>query len=350
MQTRTRLLELNALLEELPARPDTGALVTGFTPPPRFAAKRFAEYVPRHRTQEAALRRLREEAEVLQRAAGGLGGWLRRLGGRRTGGGIYLDGGFGVGKTHLLAALWNAAPEPKSYLSFDELVYFLGLVGLREARAAFADRRLIAVDEWELDDPGNLKLALAFLRGAVADGVRLAVTSNTLPIELGAGRFSQKDFRLEIEELASAFEVVRVEGEDYRHRHFEARPGAGYFVTAERLSRRARAAGPRALLAPFGELLTALYRVHPIRYSAVVERIGSLHVEEIRTVSRLPDALRWVHFVDTLYDRAVPFAASSPLELAQLFPPDFVAGPYGKKMSRCLSRMEEMLGEAEEVD
>jgi hypothetical protein len=30
--------------------------------------------------------------------------------------------------------------------------------------------------------------------------------------------------------------------------------------------------------------------------------------------------------------------------LAGLFPPGSVTGPFGKKFSRCLSRMEEMLG------
>jgi hypothetical protein len=54
------------------------------------------------------------------------------------GSGIYLDGGFGVGKTHLLAAFWHEAPEPRTYLSFDELVYFIGLAGVDRARTPSA--------------------------------------------------------------------------------------------------------------------------------------------------------------------------------------------------------------------
>ena len=34
--------------------------------------------------------------------------------------GAYLDGGFGVGKTHLLASLWHAVPGPKSFGTFVE--------------------------------------------------------------------------------------------------------------------------------------------------------------------------------------------------------------------------------------
>jgi cell division protein ZapE len=340
------LLRISDLISGLSARPDAKALAGEFVPPARFATKSFDNYLPRHSSQEAAMQRLRAEASALRaNASPGLLERIRRSFQERRGGGIYLDGGFGVGKTHLLAALWNAAPHPKSYLSFDELVFFIGLMGVGQARAAFADRVLVAVDEWELDDPGNLKLALAFLRGAVEDGVRIAVTSNTLPIELGAGRFSQKDFRAEIEELASAFEVVRMQGDDYRHRHFEADPGAEYFSTAGELLDGAERGGDRAVLVGFGDLLKELERLHPIRYSALVERIGSLHVERITRIPRLPDALRWVHFVDTVYDSALPFAASSELQLSAIFPADFLDGPYGKKISRCLSRMEELLGE-----
>jgi hypothetical protein len=36
---------------------------------------------------------------------------------------------------------------------------------------------------------------------------------------------------------------------------------------------------------------------------------------------------------------------TSTVALGELFPPEFLAGAYGKKFSRCLSRMEEMLGE-----
>ncbi|HEX7241188.1 MAG TPA: cell division protein ZapE [Longimicrobiaceae bacterium] len=343
------MLTLQALVASLPARPDPGELLASFVPPPRFADKRFEDYVPdpRHPSQRAAVERLRAFAGSLRE--GSLDGWMRRvrsaMGTRPRATGVYLDGGFGVGKTHLLAALWSAAPAPRSYLSFDELVYTIGLLGVGGAREAFRGQRLVAVDEWELDDPGNLKLALAFLRGALEDGVHVATTSNTVPDELGRGRFSQKDFAAEIEELASAFETVRVQGEDFRHRRFEARPGLEAFLAPEALAREARAAGEGALHARFDALLAALREVHPIRYAALAERIGALFVEDVALLPGLPDALRWVHFVDKVYDDAVPFAASSRVPLGGLFPAEFLRGAYGKKFSRCLSRMGELLGE-----
>lgn len=343
---RAPLLRLDSLLDRIPARPDAAELVAGFVPPPRFASKRFDDYRPDpgHPSQGAALARLREVAEELR--AGERRGWLRSvLEGPRRGSGVYLDGGFGVGKTHLLAALWHASPGPSAYLSFDELVYAIGLLGVEGARAAFRDMRLVAVDEWELDDPGNLKLALAFLRGALADGVRVATTSNTVPDELGRGRFDQKSFRNEIEELAGAFEVLRIEGDDFRHRHFEADPDGGYFLTAAQLERARAAAGQRALSARFGELMQGLGRIHPIRYHAVVGAIDALLLEGVRRPESLYDALRWVHFVDKLYDGDVAFRATGDVGLGELFPEPWMRGPYGKKFSRCLSRLEEMLGE-----
>lgn len=343
------MLDLDQLVGSLPPRPGLEELLGSFVPSARFSDKLFGNYAPLHPSQTSAAQRLEGLAQELRDLAAP-SGLFGRLGLRRrrpgSGYGVYLDGGFGVGKTHLLAALWHEAPYPKAYLTFDELVYFIGLAGVDEARRAFSTQRLAAVDEWELDDPGNLKLALAFLRGAIADGVRVVVTSNTLPLELGAGRFSQKDFLAEVEELASVFEVVRIEGEDYRHRRFDASPGTDYFLSAERLEELAAGAGPRALLADFGELLAALGRVHPIRFKGMVDRIEALFVRDVRAIPRLSDALRWVHFVDTLYDSAVPFVASGSTPLGSLFSPDALAGPYGKKLSRCLSRMEEMLRES----
>jgi len=344
------LLRLDPLLAAIPARPDSAVLVDGFVPPPRFAAKRFDDYRPdpAHPSQSAAVERLRAIAAELHAARGGWARLRAALSGGARGSGVYLDGGFGVGKTHLLASLWHAAPAPRAYLSFDELVYTIGLLGVEGTRAAFRGMRLVAVDEWELDDPGNLKLALAFLRGALADGVRVATTSNTVPDELGRGRFDQKSFALEIEELSAAFEVLRVEGADYRHRRFEADSARARFLDEESMDRARHDAGQRALAVGFGELMRGLAGIHPIRYHAAAEAIGELLVEGVRPVERLYDGLRWVHFVDKLYDNAVPFAATGEGGLGGLFPSEWLAGPYGKKFSRCLSRMEEMLGERRE--
>ena len=192
----------------------------------------------------------------------------------------------------------------------------------------------------------NLKMALAFLRGALADGTRVATTSNTIPDELGRGRFDQKNFRAEIEELSGAFEVLEIAGEDFRHRRFQADPGRAYFLDDDAIAEAQSRTRERALVTVFPALLSGLGQVHPIRYVALVESIDELLVRGVAPIGSLYDGLRWVHFIDKLYDRAVQVAMSSSIALGELFPPAFLTGAYGKKFSRCLSRLEEMLGEA----
>ncbi len=341
------MVTLEALIASLPPSPDLTDIARDLVPPPRFRDERFATYHPRHPSQREAAARLEEEAASLRRPRSVLGGFFRRRGpGKGSTPGIYLDGGFGVGKTHLLAALWNAAPTPSAYLSFDELMYLVGVAGVEGAGAMFRDHHLLAIDEWELDDPGNLKLALAFLRVVLAGRARVVVTSNTLPLDLGAGRFSQKDFRSEIEELAAAFTVLRLEGEDYRQRRYELGPGRRYFLAPDELQARTNSANGGVLHVEFTSLLAGLRQLHPIQYRQLARAFNTLAVEGIGHIASLPDALRWVHFVDSLYDARVRFHASGEIPLIDLFDREAMTGPYAKKLARCLSRMEEMLGES----
>ena len=131
--------------------------------------------------------------------------------------GIYLDGGFGVGKTHLLVAAYLAAPGPKAFLTFEELTYTLGLLGLREGVRRFSALRYLFLDEFELDDPGNAQMVTHFLALAMDRGLRVATPSNTPPGALGEGRFNAEQFRHQIQGLARRFAVERIEGEDFRH-------------------------------------------------------------------------------------------------------------------------------------
>lgn len=342
----SRAHSLDSLFAKLPSRPDLPATVRSFVPPERFRNKTFEGFRPLDPTHSVALTRLQTTARSLDR--GGLKGLFSRLGGKARGGGLYLDGGFGVGKTHLLAALWNSVPGPKSYLSFDELMYFLGMFGVEKGTAAFAEHRFIAVDEWELDDPGNLKLAIAFLRRVLGSGVFVAVTSNTLPIELGSGRFSQKDFRAEIDELASAFEVVRLEGGDFRKRTFEAEPGIGLYLDDREAGEWLRSQQPPAYAEEFGRLMELLADVHPIRYREAAPEINALLVEGLFQLGDLASSIRWVHFVDAIYDARVQLAGHDGIPIGELFPSSDREGPYAKKLSRCLSRLEELFGEARE--
>ncbi|MET0989234.1 MAG: cell division protein ZapE, partial [Glaciihabitans sp.] len=147
--------------------------------------------------------------------------------------GLYLDGGFGVGKTHLLAALWHAAPGRKYFGTFIEYTALVGALGYAETVQLLRGASLICIDEFELDDPGDTRLMSRLLSELAASGTRIAATSNTPPNALGEGRFAAQDFLREIDSLAARFTTIRIDGLDYRRRDVEAHAVAVEDVAAE---------------------------------------------------------------------------------------------------------------------
>src|ERR1700734_578024 len=204
-------------------------LIAQLTPPPTFADASFAGHhpAPAEPTQSAAVaacQRFCERAVEHRRGR-------RRLLGRREatpGVGLYLDGGFGAGKTHLLAAAYRQLPDdpvhPKAFATFMELTPLAGVFGFIECVDLLADYTLLCIDEFELDDPGNTTLISRLLSHLAERGVSVAATPNTLPEQLGEGRFAAQDFLREINTLASIFTTVRIDGPDYRHRGLPPAP------------------------------------------------------------------------------------------------------------------------------
>jgi cell division protein ZapE len=317
-------------------------LVAGLAPPPQFADVRFATYQPDPRQPSQA-----HAVAVLEEFAGGLQPPPRRLFGRprEPAGppGVYLDGGFGVGKTHLLASLWHAAPEPRAFATFVEVTQLVGALGFGRAVEALSGHRLLAIDEFELDDPGDTVLVSTLLQRLVDGGVRLAATSNTLPGALGEGRFAAQDFLREIQGLAAHFTPVRIDGEDYRHRGLDPAPPP---LPDDDVRTRA-AAVDGASLDDFAALLDHLSSLHPSRYGALVDGVPLVGLLGVAPVADQAAALRLVVLVDRLYDRAVPVLASG-VPVDQLFPAELLAGGYRKKYLRALSRLTALVRAAAE--
>ena len=209
----------NARVVQLTARDqavEPAVLLASFLPQPRFSSVRFSNYEPNpgFASQTQVRDRLeRLAAEPLVRK--GLG-WFGRK--PEPGVGVYLDGGFGVGKTHLLAATWHAFAGQKFLLSFSELTFTIGALGMDRALKAFSSAQLLCIDEFELDDIGNTLVVSRFLAELMPRGTRVVATSNTLPEQLGEGRFNADDFKREIQGIANRFEALRLDGPDYRHR------------------------------------------------------------------------------------------------------------------------------------
>ncbi|WP_018383162.1 cell division protein ZapE [Wenjunlia vitaminophila] len=327
-------------------------LVADMVPPPRFDGVRFATYHPdpAQPSQAAAVTALESFASTLggrppgggTPGGGGRRRWFRRAAPGSGPAGVYLDGGYGVGKTHLLASLWHAAPAPKAFGTFVELTNLVGALGFQPAVAALSGHRLLCIDEFELDDPGDTVLVSTLLGKLATAGVRLAATSNTLPDRLGEGRFAAADFMREIQGLSAHFSTVRIDGEDYRHRGLPRAPSprtdAEVTAAAERT--------PGASLDDFPDLLAHLATVHPSRYGALTDGVRAVFLRGVRPVPDQATALRLVVLADRLYDRELP-VLSSGVPFDGVFDQEMLAGGYRKKYLRAISRLSALAREGE---
>ena len=306
-------------------------------PPPRFDRVRFETFRPDpdHPSQQEAVEALRAFVAAMGEGSGRRRrSWFGRAKAAAGPVGVYLDGGFGVGKTHLLASVWHDAPAPKLFATFVELTHLVGALGFAQAVDRLSSYRLLCVDEFELDDPGDTVLVSTLLSRLVQAGVRPAATSNTLPGSLGEGRFAAQDFLREIPSLSEHFEGQRIEGEDYRHRGTPTAPAP----LSDTVLNETAAANPGASLDHFVDLCRHLPQVHPSRYGALLDGVSLVCLEDVREVQDQALALRLVVLADRLYDRDIPVVAGG-VALDRLFAADMLEGGYRKKYLRALSRL-----------
>ena len=317
-------------------------LIAGLQPPPTFAGVSFASYRPdaAQPSQAAAVQACTDFCTAaVQRRAG-----RKKLFGKREvlpGVGIYLDGGFGVGKTHLLASSYYRVQEDAdnraAFATFMELTQLAGVFGFVECIDLLADYTLVCIDEFELDDPGNTTLISRLLSQLVERGVSVAATSNTLPEQLGEGRFAAQDFLRDINTLAGIFTTVRIDGPDYRHRDLPPAPEP--LSDAEVAARAAEAAeaGP-VTLDGFDALCDHLATMHPSRYLALIDGVGAVFLTGVHPIDDQNVALRLVALTDRLYDAGIPVVASGA-KLDTVFSAEMLAGGYRKKYLRATSRL-----------
>ncbi len=310
-------------------------LVGHLSPPPQFASASLENYVPdeRYPSQASAVEAMRVFSSESAVPARGL--FSRKPAAAVAKPGVYLDGGFGVGKTHLLAALWHRTRGRKYFGTFIEYTAIVGALGYREAVAHFRGASLIAIDEFELDDPGDTMVMSRLLGELVASGSRIAATSNTPPHALGEGRFAAQDFLREINALADRFDIRRIDGEDYRKRDIE---GHAVALTPEELDARLAAETGAVTVDRFDAVLKHLSTVHPSRYIGLIEGLSAIALTDVAPLRNQTDALRLVALVDRLYDAQIRILTTgTPLD--QVFTDDMLAGGYRKKYLRATSRM-----------
>jgi cell division protein ZapE len=306
----------------------TQELMRQLQPPPEFFQSRFENYRPdpQFPSQQAAVERSKQFVT----------GPSKKLFSKAVSiPGVYLDGGFGVGKTHLLASIWHAFSGPKAFGSFLEYTSLVGYLGFAEAVNQFSRYGLICIDEFELDDPGDTMLMSRFLKELSAKGIKFAATSNTPPNALGQGRFAAEDFKREIQGLGERFEIVSVDGEDYRHRDSSS--------DSRNLSTRELADWISYQSDPyqdrFSDLLQFLGTLHPTKFRRLLVDVGALAIHDVFQLEDQVAALRLVSFIDRLYEQQIPLRTSGDLPATKVFSKTMIEGGYRKKYLRAVSRI-----------
>ncbi|GAB6857614.1 cell division protein ZapE [Microbacterium xylanilyticum] len=314
-------------------------MLGGLVPPPQFDGATFESYRsdPAYPSQEEAKQRLVAFATGAQPVKrGGLFRRAPKIAESKPG--VYLDGGFGVGKTHLLASIYHAMPARRKYFgSFIEYTALVGALGYRNTVDLLRGSDLLCIDEFELDDPGDTMVMTRLLGELVGSGTRLAATSNTPPNALGEGRFAAQDFLREIHAMSDSFETIRIDGVDFRQRALD-----GHAVSlspdeyAQELA--ALSTAHRVSDDAFDDIVKHLAQVHPSRYIRLIAGLGALGIREVRQLTDQSEALRFVAFVDRAYDAQIPILATGrPLD--EVFSKEMLGGGYRKKYLRAISRL-----------
>lgn len=311
------------------------ALIDEMVPPSTFDEVSFDSYIPdpNEPSQSGAVAKARDFVARASKVRSGKRGFFSRKG-PSTGIGLYLDGGFGVGKTHLLASIYHSMPEPKSFATFVEVTHVVGALGFMKAVERLSEHTVLCIDEFELDDPGDTMLVSRLLTELTANGVSVAATSNTLPGQLGEGRFAAQDFLREIRKLSSVFETIRVDGPDYRHRDLPPAPDPR---TDEELTEVAEST-PGATLDDFDALCDHLSTLHPSKYKDLIEDVSLVCISGVHPARDQSVALRLVVLADRLYDANIPVTVSGN-KLDEIFTDEMLSGGYRKKYLRATSRL-----------
>jgi len=321
------------------------------TLPDRFRDATFEAYEPKTPDQAAALRAARSFVAEQRRTPS----WterLRRLVGAGNGDrtrGLYLVGPAGTGKTHLLAAIYNAL-TPTVPCAF---LHSSTLFRQTEPPAAFAHQladahAVCCLDEVEIDDPAN-EMRLAGVMKTLADrGVPLLATSNVAPEQflstrLGEGRL-QRFLRTQVRE---EYRLVTVGGEDHRRTQTAASGGRGWVgppaPTRRAMKQAAAAASGPARWWSFADLRRATTETAHTDLVGDLTALDHLFVEGI-AIADTDDAFRLLRLVDALYLHtdapALYFTAAAPP--GDWFAPDAHAGlarAVAEKFNRTVSRL-----------
>lgn len=320
--------------------------------PERFAEATFASYEPQHPTQVTAIRRAQAYAHRV--ATQVRRSWWQRLSNTmqptaQVSEGLYVVGPVGVGKTHLLAALYHyLAAEGLSAAFLHSSQLFRDPRPPTDLARQIADQfPVCCLDEVELDDPANEVRLVRFLQALSAAGGILMATSNVEPEHFLSSMVGTDRFRHFLQEqFRQTYEVIVVDGDDYRHRL--EKPGRAW-VGPSAESRAAmqatyeRVEGPKQWFTTDALLAATEATPHP-RLMETLLALDALFIHAI-AVTSTDDALRLLRVVDALYtaDGAPVLYFTTAVPPTLWFTPEaqhgMMAQGIAEKFNRTVSRL-----------
>src|SRR5690606_3417482 len=98
----------------------------------------------------------------------------------------------------------------------------------------------------------------------------------------------------------------------------------------------------------FADVIRHLAQVHPSRYIRLIDGLDLVGLRDVQVLTDQSEALRFVAFVDRVYDAQLPVAAAgTPLD--EVFAEEMLGGGYRKKYLRAISRLNSLTHALEET-
>lgn len=254
---------------------------------------------------------------------------------------LYIDGSYGIGKTHLLSACYNKCCKNKAFLSFGEMNYFFHYLGVENCIEHFSKLNLLLIDEFELDDPAMTHIMAKFFR-ELDKNTFVVTTSNTLPADLGKGRvMSLENFKKQITDIIDSFESFVVEGDDYRKKNKVMRQSVSQDTFLDAFSAYEIESKPKTKIG-FESLNKILEGNHPFKYFVIPAAVEAIFIDGLRPFVQLNNALRFNQLIDVCYYYNTKLFIKGSCDIGDLFPPELLESSFQKKLYRCLSRLDEL--------
>ncbi|MGE4317852.1 MAG: cell division protein ZapE [Deferribacterales bacterium] len=349
MNTAEKYIDLNVLSFDISVE----QCFENLRPHPKFSGCTFDNYIPDERYQsQAQIKQLLQDTLMKMKMfhtapakqSKSLFSFMKKSAPKQDSGkprNIYIDGSYGIGKTHLLSSCYNICQKGnKAFMSFGEMNYFFHYLGVEKCIEHFSALSLLLIDEFELDDPAMTHIMAKFFR-EINENTLIITTSNTLPTELGKLRFQTDNFTKQLGEIASTFETVIVEGEDYRKRNKQWMKTVSEDSFLDTFAMYTPETKPKSKIS-FDNLIKILESTHPFRYFVIPEAIEAIFIDGLQPFPTLNNALRFNQLVDHCYYYNTKLFIRSSCQLSDIFPPELIESSFQKKLLRCLSRLDEL--------